>query len=178
MYSMIQFFSVTLLYWIGSNLSDWQYLYIDLIILLPISITMGYTEAYPQLTHHRPTGALISVSVLTSILGHVVLQGGIQIALYFILRAQSWFVPLKPTPDEDLNYFCYENTTLFLVSNGMYLSSVMVFSIGKPFRRPLYTNIWFLLSVVILYMFSLYLILYPDPFFQENMTVRVATNLS
>lgn len=46
MYSMIQFFTVTLLYWIGSNLSDWQYLYIDLIILLPISITMGYTEAY------------------------------------------------------------------------------------------------------------------------------------
>ncbi len=87
MYSMIQFFSVSLLYWIGSNLSDWQYLYIDLIILLPISITMGYTEAYEHLTHHIPTGALISVSVLVSIFGHVVLQAAIQITIYFILKS-------------------------------------------------------------------------------------------
>jgi cation-transporting ATPase 13A2 len=41
MYSMIQFTSVTLLYFVGGNLSDNQFLYIDLIILVPLSMFMG-----------------------------------------------------------------------------------------------------------------------------------------
>jgi cation-transporting ATPase 13A2 len=41
LYSMIQFTTVTLLYFIGSNLTDPQYLYIDLVILVPLSMLMG-----------------------------------------------------------------------------------------------------------------------------------------
>lgn len=55
----------------------------------------------------------------------------------------------------------------------MYLSSVLVFSIGKPFRKAFYTNIWFLLSVVILYLFSLYLIIWPDSFMKDNFKVSI-----
>ena len=45
LYSMIQFISVTMLYAVGSCLSDFQFLYIDLFILVPLSIFMGYTHA-------------------------------------------------------------------------------------------------------------------------------------
>jgi cation-transporting P-type ATPase 13A2 len=38
LYSMIQFFSVTMLYAIGSNLSDNQFLYIDIMVLVPLCI--------------------------------------------------------------------------------------------------------------------------------------------
>lgn len=41
LYSMIQFASVTLLYFIGANLTDNQFLYVDLIILVPLSMFMG-----------------------------------------------------------------------------------------------------------------------------------------
>ena len=41
LYSMIQFTTVTMLYIVGSNLSDEQFLYIDLAILIPLSIFMG-----------------------------------------------------------------------------------------------------------------------------------------
>ena len=41
LYSMIQFTTVTLLYSMGSNLTDSQFLYIDLFILIPLSIFMG-----------------------------------------------------------------------------------------------------------------------------------------
>lgn len=41
LYSMIQFISVTMLYVIGSNLADNQFLYIDLALLVPLSMFMG-----------------------------------------------------------------------------------------------------------------------------------------
>lgn len=41
LYSMIQFCTVTLLYLEISNLSDYQFLYIDLFIIIPVAATMG-----------------------------------------------------------------------------------------------------------------------------------------
>lgn len=38
LYSLIQFTSVTLLYAFGSNLGDFQFLYIDLFLILPIAV--------------------------------------------------------------------------------------------------------------------------------------------
>lgn len=71
---MIQFSSVTLLYAIGSNLTDTQFLYIDLVILIPLSIFMGQTGAYKHLTHNLPQGSLLSFPVLISVIGTVVIQ--------------------------------------------------------------------------------------------------------
>lgn len=39
LYSLIQFTTVTLLYSIASSLGDFQFLYIDLFIILPIAVT-------------------------------------------------------------------------------------------------------------------------------------------
>lgn len=41
LYSFIQFGSVMILYWIDSNLGDFQYLYIDLVIILSLAVVMG-----------------------------------------------------------------------------------------------------------------------------------------
>ena len=71
LYSMIQFTTVTLLYSIGSDLSDAQFLYIDLFTLVPLSIFMGQTEAYQTLTPHLPAGSLLSLPVLTSVIGSI-----------------------------------------------------------------------------------------------------------
>ena len=76
LYSFIQFTTVTLLYSIGSNMSDMQFLWIDLFTLVPLSIFMGQTEAYKSLTPHLPTGSLLSVPVLTSVLGSAAIQAG------------------------------------------------------------------------------------------------------
>ncbi|XP_069105845.1 polyamine-transporting ATPase 13A3-like [Argopecten irradians] len=44
-YSLTQFVSVCMLYWIGNNLTDFQFLYIDLFLLTTLSITFGRTDA-------------------------------------------------------------------------------------------------------------------------------------
>ena len=73
LYSMIQFITVTMLYSVGGNLSDFQFLYIDLFILVPLSIFMGGTAPYTALTPHLPAGSLLSFPVLTSVLGSVLI---------------------------------------------------------------------------------------------------------
>eukprot|EP00056_Hartaetosiga_gracilis_P011055 m.165583 g.165583 ORF g.165583 m.165583 type:complete len:154 (-) comp13438_c0_seq15:2886-3347(-) len=43
MYSFIEFASVCILYFYGLNLGDWQFLYVDLFVILSIAATMGKT---------------------------------------------------------------------------------------------------------------------------------------
>ena len=62
-----------MLYSMGSRLSDSQFLYIDLFMIIPLSIFMGQTEAYKTLTPHLPAASLLSLPVLTSVLGSVVI---------------------------------------------------------------------------------------------------------
>jgi cation-transporting ATPase 13A3/4/5 len=50
LYSMIQFFSVTMLYLESSNLSDNQFLYIDIGVLVPLCVFQSWTGAYEKLT--------------------------------------------------------------------------------------------------------------------------------
>jgi cation-transporting P-type ATPase 13A2 len=132
---MIQFTSVTLLYQIGANLSDAQFLYIDLFMIIPLSIFMGQTEAYKSLTPHLPSGSLLSLPVLTSVLGCVVIQFGVQVFMFFFVRKWSFYHEIVINPeDENDNTLSYENTAIVFVSNFQYLIVCMVFSISKPFR--------------------------------------------
>lgn len=116
---MIQFITVTMLYSQGSNLSDGQFLYIDLFMIIPLSIFMGQTEAYKSLTPHLPSGSLLSLPVLTSVLGSVAIQASFQFFMFFYVRRwTSFYKPLEiNTESEDLNYLCYENTAVNYVAN-------------------------------------------------------------
>ena len=106
---MIQFTSVTLLYLIGSNLSDFQFLYIDLFQIIPLSIFMGWTGPYHKLTKHLPQSSLISFPVLLSVLGSVAIQFSFQIFLFYFVTNQDWYLPLIVNEDgnEDYNYLNY-----------------------------------------------------------------------
>ncbi len=70
---MIQFTTVTLLYSIGTDLTDMQFLYVDFFTLVPVSILMSYTEPFSTLTPHLPAGSLLSLPVLTSVIGSVII---------------------------------------------------------------------------------------------------------
>ena len=155
---MIQFISVTMLYTIGSNLADYQFLYIDLALLVPLSMFMGYTEPYRHLTPHLPSGALISLPVLASVLGQIVIQAAFQIFMFFFIRMWSFYEPPHAIDKEsgDENTECFENSSLFMISLFQYVVVCMAFSISKPFRQPLYTNIWFTVSLILLSIFNIY----------------------
>jgi len=144
LYSLIQFTSVTLLYSFASSLGDFQFLYIDLFIIIPIAVTMGRTLPYPRIYPKRPTASLVSKKVLVSIIGQIVITSAIQLWAYLWVRGQEWYTaPPSADPSEpghQLKSTNYENSALFLVSCFQYILVAAVFSIGPPYRMSIWTN--------------------------------------
>lgn len=139
LYSLIQFTTVTLLYSFASSLGDFQFLYIDLFIIIPIAVAMGRTLPFPKIHPKRPTASLVSKKVLTSIIGQTLINAGIQGLVFLWVRQQSFYE--KPKVDNDeLETFNYENTSLFLISCFQYILVAGVFSVGPPYRMPMWSN--------------------------------------
>ena len=139
LYSAIQFTSVSLLYVSVSNLGDFQFLYIDLVLILPIAIFMGWACAYPILSRKKPTASLVSRKVLVPLLGQMALCLLFQITAFEVLQQQSWYKPPKFLGD-DANTRNFQNTTLFLLSSFQYILSSLVLSRGPPFRQTMIKN--------------------------------------
>eukprot|EP00064_Thunnus_orientalis_P008781 superscaffoldBa00001070_g8804 len=182
LYSIIQYLSVTLLYSILSNLGDFQFLFIDLTIILIIAFTMSLNPAWKELVCQRPPSSLISGPLLCSVLTQILTCMVFQVLAFLLVRQQSWYETWTPLSDacnvssyslphrlnvttshDHKNIRNYENTTLFYVSSFQYLVVAIVFSKGKPFRQPSYKNWPFMLSSVSLYSFLFFIMLYPIP---------------
>lgn len=106
---MIQFTTVTLLYSFASSLGDFQFLYIDLFVIIPIAVAskslcmesveenqltmvVGRTLPYPKIHPKRPTASLVSKKVLTSIIGQIVINSLVQMVVFVWVRQQPWYV--------------------------------------------------------------------------------------
>ncbi|WFD35064.1 hypothetical protein MCUN1_001912 [Malassezia cuniculi] len=157
LYSLIQFTSISLLYSLASSLGDFQFLYIDLFIILPVAVAMARTLPYPTLSPKRPTANLMSKKVLISMIGQVVICAVAQGVTFWLVRHQEWYKRPEINPDK-LNVINYENTTLFLVSSFQYITVAAVFSVGPPYRLPIYTNPMLLVSLMSLGLVSLYVL--------------------
>ncbi|KAK0056869.1 cation-transporting ATPase 13A3 [Biomphalaria pfeifferi] len=185
LYSFIQFISVLILYTYLTNLSDFEFLYIDLIITTTIAILMGNTAAYKKLVKKKPPGSLVKLSNLISILSQVLLSFVFQIGAYLYLskvRAEhphqfrfEMFVNGSLGFSNQTQGFSngtlgendakeaksWESSTIFLVSSYMYIAVAFTFSKGPPFRKPIYTNVIYTITLVVLFGFSTFLLLMP-----------------
>jgi cation-transporting ATPase 13A3/4/5 len=159
LYSVIQLTSVVLLYHVHDNLGDWQFLYIDLFLVIPITVFMGRTEAARKLVRHRPSGKLLSSMVLFAFFFQFFLQLGYQVFIFFDVRAQSFYAYYDATV-EDKEIQSMENTAIFLLSNFLYVFCGVSLSISKPFRRALYTNGWYSISLIVVLAANAFLLLY------------------
>ncbi|CAE6357681.1 unnamed protein product, partial [Rhizoctonia solani] len=162
LYSLIQFTTVTLLYSFASSLGDFQFLYIDLFIIIPIAVTMGRTLPYSRIYPKRPTASLVSKKVLSSIIGQIVITSAFQFWAFWWVRGQEWYTPPEPASGSgELKHDNFENTALFLISSFQYVLVAAVFSIGPPYRKPMWTNGLLMASIVALTAFSTLVLLAP-----------------
>lgn len=67
------------LYQLNANMSDFQYLWIDLFVILPLAVYMSRTGPCSKLSVQRPQSRLISVPVLSSVLGQSFIATAFQI---------------------------------------------------------------------------------------------------
>ncbi|XP_020772878.2 LOW QUALITY PROTEIN: polyamine-transporting ATPase 13A3-like [Boleophthalmus pectinirostris] len=181
LYSIIQYLSVTMLYSIPSNLGDFQFLFIDIAIILVIAFTMSLNPAWGQLVPRRPPSSLISGPLLFSVLTQILTCLLFQLLAFLLVQEQSWYEKWTPQSNacnvsrssqsfsvnnsyiDVKNIRNYENTTLFYVSTFQYLAVAIGFSKGKPFRQPSYKNWPFMLSCIGLYTFLFLIVLFPVP---------------
>ncbi|RQM04864.1 hypothetical protein DH86_00002668, partial [Scytalidium sp. 3C] len=121
---------------------------------------VGWTGPYPFLCRKRPTANLVSRKVLVPLLGQIAICVLIQAAGFITVRRQSWYIP--PHLDrEKSNIENSENTTLFLISCYEYILSGIVLSVGPPFRQSLAHNLPFVITIVVSYLFSTYMVFDP-----------------
>ncbi|PAA78174.1 hypothetical protein BOX15_Mlig020920g1 [Macrostomum lignano] len=159
-YSMCQFVSVLILYWIATNLTDNQFVYIDLFIITTLFVTFSYTAACESIAQEAPSHRLLSFVTCSSI----ALQCGIFVAFqtlaYFYVRWQSWFYPFVYDSNSD-QMACYENTAVFLISVNQYIILAVVFSKSAPYRRSMLTNYAFMINIAIVVGVNLFVIFAP-----------------
>ncbi|KAH6626366.1 hypothetical protein B0J18DRAFT_424656 [Chaetomium sp. MPI-SDFR-AT-0129] len=160
LYSAIQFTSVSFLYASASNLGDFQFLFIDLALILPIAVFMSWAGPFPELCRKKPTADLVSRKVLTPLLGQILICIGIQAAAFLAVRRQPWFIPPVINHDES-NIENSENTALFLTSCFEYILAGVVLNAGRPFRRSAIHNWPFVATITVTLCISLLMVLYP-----------------
>ncbi|KAL4806028.1 hypothetical protein BDV18DRAFT_140397 [Aspergillus unguis] len=161
LYSAIQFTTVSFMYTTASNLGDFQFLFIDLALILPIAIFMGWTGPYPILSRKRPTADLVSRKVLTPLLGQIILTVVVQFVAYKSVQQQPWFKRPDLHPGED-NIENSENTVLFLTSSFQYILASIILSVGPPFRKPMKSNRPFLAVILVDLIFASYMLFSPS----------------
>ena len=167
-YSLCQFISVMLLYDASTNLTDFQFLYIDLFLICSLSAVFGYTDPHPGPLYKRPPlMSLLSPSPIGSLLIQTALIGLFQGLSMVVLKEQDWFVPYMDqhnvTGLETGEYACHENYAVFSVSMLQYVVLALAYAKGRPYRKPFYTNYWFVGALVASTGFSLYAMIEPDP---------------
>ncbi|KAG5985473.1 hypothetical protein E4U55_000035 [Claviceps digitariae] len=168
LYSAIQFTSVSFLYAKASNLGDFQFLFIDLLLILPIAIFMGWTGPAPLLCRKRPTANLVSRKVLIPLLGLMALCMLFQGAAFLTVRKQSWYKPPKVGHDEP-NIENSENTALFLSSCFEYIFSGILLNAGPPYRQNSTQNWPFTITVTAALVMTVYMIWSPAHWLQKLM---------
>ncbi|KAF4333604.1 ATPase [Fusarium beomiforme] len=160
LYSAIQFTSVTFLYARASNLGDFQFLFIDLALILPIAIFMGWAGPAPRLCRKRPTADLVSRKVLTPLLGFMLICIFFQAVTYVTVKEQPWYIPPVVHKDEP-SIENSQNTALFLFSCFEYILSGVILNAGRPFRQRTTQNWPFALTILIALLITVYMILTP-----------------
>jgi cation-transporting ATPase 13A2 len=160
LYSAIQFTSVSFLYAKASNLGDFQFLFIDLLLILPTAVFMGWAGPAPVLSRKRPTADLVSRKVLAPLLGLMGICVAIQAVAYITVREQSWYIPPK-IKHEESNIKNSENSALFLTSCFEYILSGIILNAGPPFRQGLTQNYPFCLTILGSLAVTIYMLFHP-----------------
>ncbi|KAF6779727.1 hypothetical protein AHF37_00944 [Paragonimus kellicotti] len=160
-------------WYLGSTITDGQFLFIDLFLITTLSVTYGYTRAYSRLSVEPPSMHLLSTITFMSLGFQLFINCTLQVICFIWVRAQPWYIPLY-----EISYAYelknYETTVVFMVSVYQYIILAIVFSKGAPYRRSIFTNYFFICNLIGCIGLTLYVTTYPaDPILNLLAMVRI-----
>ncbi|KAK5986009.1 Cation-transporting ATPase [Trichostrongylus colubriformis] len=169
-YSLTQFVTVMLLYYISNILTDGQFMYIDMFLITLLAVLFGNTSAYDKLCPTPPPTRLLSVASICSVLGQLAIMGGTQLIVFLLTTRQPWFVPYNPPRGADIeDKRSMQGTAVFYVSVFQYITLVVVYSKGPPYRNTLFSNRPFCASIAFATLLSLLMILWSPTWLLDFM---------
>lgn len=138
--SLAEFFCTIILYGIDCNLSSMQFLFMDIFLQLNLATFFGDTKACEDLYHKPPLTSILSFLPIMSMVLFMFLSVGFQIFGFYFVRSFSWYKPFVLVSHVADVSKCHENFSTFVISMFQYITMAILFSKGKPYRQPLYTN--------------------------------------
>ncbi|GLV38282.1 anne boleyn [Carabus blaptoides fortunei] len=177
-YSLTEFLSVIILYGIDSNLTNLQFLFIDICLVVNFASFFGKTSAYDgPLVKEPPMTSLLGFIPLMSLILFMVLTTVFQYTAYYVIQTFDWFTPFVYDSNDSLNFKSYENYAVFTVSLFQYITMAVVFSKGKPYREPFYSNLTFFTSLIIMTLVCGYITLYPANWILATLELKLPPKL-
>lgn len=116
------------------------------------------------MTKEVPTTSLFYAPVVISVVVSGIIQLLFQLWFFIDIRDREWYIPPYNAGGETFtsqNIVSYEDTVILMVSNFQYVTTCLAFSKGKPWRRPMYTNLLFTISAIILLLIDTIIVVYP-----------------
>lgn len=171
-YSLSEFLSVALLYYFDSNLTDFQFLYIDVALIVNFAFFFGKTAAYAGRLHPLPPlTSLLGLVPLASLVGQMVLIAVVQYLSYLAISQFPWYV--RHTYEGEEANECWENYAIFTVSTFQYIILAVAFSHGAPYRRSVVTNKHLMVSVMVMTAMCVYITVAPARWLAEFLQLKM-----
>lgn len=172
-YSLTELTSVMILYEIDANLMSIEFLFIDIFLILNFASVFGKTKAYTgPLFKTPPMTSLMSFLPLASIIWQLCIIIAFQVGVFYLIQSYSWFKPFKYDPTQE-HYRCYENYAVYCLSMFQYIILAVVFSKGHPYRKAIYTNTIFTLSLIATTIICIYITVYPSEWLQNLFELKL-----
>ena len=163
-FSLTEYFSMILMLVRNTFLSDFEGLWIDCIITLPLSTLLPLTDAYQKLNYRRPFYVLTSFPVALSIFSQFFINIIFQLGGYLLMNLlfpENKFPKARNCHNKDI---CLDNSLIFYISFCQYLFSGLVYINAAPFKKKVYSNILLFIFIILSFSYTFYIILYNDKF--------------
>ncbi|KAI9202868.1 uncharacterized protein BJ171DRAFT_460964 [Polychytrium aggregatum] len=190
LYPIIQVTMTASLLQLSSALSNNEFLFDDVLVVLIPAVLMLYTGPNTHLTSDRPTENLLGPLVLSSLIGQIAICTGFFFINLKLLQNQPWYCsaeravfnldrnwlpinpllpsylcyPISPVDDTSQGNLLrtYENTGVWLFSHFQYIFVIVAFTASSRYRRPLWTNIGYFLYLIFIVCFLTAMLVVSD----------------
>ncbi|TMW45112.1 hypothetical protein DOY81_009808, partial [Sarcophaga bullata] len=130
----------------------------DLGLISIFAFFFGKTESFQgPLVKQVPLSSLISLTPLSSIVLHLIVVIAFQVAGWYHLHQQDWFVPFVSSNEDHLG--CWENYTMFAISSFQYIILAFVFFPKVPMTAAHMVQSTILLNMIATYLWYLHSLL-------------------
>lgn len=171
LYSFTEFFSTLFLYRIDSNITDFQFLFIDVFLVVNFAFFFGQSKAYKgPIVSATPLSSMLNFIPITSLVLQAITILIIQTLSFYFVQQFPWFQPFHFKFRKQYN--SYENYSIFTVSQFQYITMAVTFSQGPPYREPIYKNKIFFTSIIIMTAICSYITIFPANWIIQLLQLR------